>query len=130
MSSERWEAEQRAKHAAGEARSFRALELFRGEQIGRFKGRLEEIVTAAPRALPVLGQTVAARCLLFRMVSRNGSAVEMLLREVTQACPYRQECVCPYCLNFGVSIGTTGLSEAFCLRLSGSYGPYIGARSN
>ena len=95
MSSERWEAEQRAKHAAGEPRSFRALELFRGEQIGRFMGRLEEIVATAPRALPVLAQTVAARCLLFRMVSRNGSSVEMLLREVTQACPYRPECFFP-----------------------------------
>ena len=89
LGSEAWEAEQQALSSQGKQRSYRVLELFRGRQTQRFMQGVAELMSQPPAALPVLSQTLGGRCLLFRMASRNASAVQMILRDVHASCPFK-----------------------------------------
>ena len=50
--------------------------------------RVRRLLQEPLSSLPVVAQTVAGRCLVFRMLSRNASAVQALLSDVHRQCPF------------------------------------------
>ena len=80
LGSEAWDWRQFAEAARGHARSFRIVELLKGKELTRYFQRVSMLLNSSMQMLPARACTVSMRTLCFRMLSRNASAVHMILR--------------------------------------------------
>ncbi|CAE7253219.1 unnamed protein product [Symbiodinium sp. CCMP2592] len=88
LGSESWEHEQEAKVAAGQARSFRVLELFQGRAMDTFLKHMNDLMHTSSAAIQASGRTLSVRCLLFRLLSRCGATVHQVFALQHKRAPY------------------------------------------
>lgn len=88
LGSEEWEKQQVAKTDSSEDRSYRVLELALGNHFNRFFQGIEKLFHEDSPALPPSARSCHMRNLMFRLLSRSGSAVHQLLAAGIKGSPY------------------------------------------
>lgn len=89
MSSKRWDQVQDERSVAGSKRSYRVLDMFRGTQIKRCFASIQDCFHQSQPHFPVSSMTSSTRCLMFRLLSRSGSAVRQLMADLYEGCPFK-----------------------------------------
>lgn len=88
LGSEEWEKQQVAKTDSSEDRSYRVLELALGNHYNRFFQGIARLFHEDSPALPPRARSCHMRNLMFRLLSRSGSAVHQLLAAGIKGSPY------------------------------------------
>ena len=89
ISSDEWERQQVRKEASGDKRSFRMLEAAKDEHTLACMRSLGELLDTVPPGVPHNSMTGRIRNLAFRLISRAGCAMHLLIHKVRQGEPYR-----------------------------------------
>ena len=88
LSSDKFEADQQAKQAKQEPRSFRITELANGKLQEKFLSSLNDLIHQAPLWAPPSLCRLSAKVLMFRMLARAGAMLEQLIWGFHRGSPY------------------------------------------
>ena len=89
LSSDDWDDCQQASCLTVGARSFRVMELLDGKQTSRLMASVSRLLLVAPCQLPCSCLTSATRTLMFRLLSREASAVQHYMLDVHKSFPFK-----------------------------------------